>query len=370
MKSGVDSTQLSALARPSVAAMRAYVPGMQPSEPGWIKLNTNENALPPSASVAQAIREVLDRPLALQRYPNPTSAPLRAAIADHHGLKPENVLVGNGCDDVLNLLMRVFAGEGRVAAMLEPSYSLYRVLAKAQGAEMREVHLPDDASLPVAACAASQANLFFLTSPNNPTGVAFPLDEILRLRDALPGVLVLDETYAPFADFDCVSVLAESPRLVLARSFSKAYSLAGLRVGYALGSAEMINLLDRVRDSYNVDVLAQAAAHAAIQDAAWLARMRLEVLTMRARMEAFYADLGWQFFPSAANFHFVRPAKADGVHGESVTQDCFAHLQHRKILVRYFPGTPLTASYLRISLGTEADLDRLQVVLREWRALG
>ncbi|MGF1451599.1 MAG: histidinol-phosphate transaminase [Opitutales bacterium] len=356
------------LARPSVAAMAAYTPGTQPTEDGWIKLNTNENPVPPSERVAAAIESTLCDPKRLRRYPNPRSTYLRGAIARHHGLEPEQVLAGNGCDDILNLLMRCFAGEGRRAAMLAPSYSLYGTLASIQGAELQKVPLDAAITLPVNACAATDANLFFLTNPNAPTGVSFPVEAVRELVHALPGILVVDETYAPFAPRDCLPLLAESPRVVIARSFSKAYSLAGLRVGYALANPEVIDLLDRVRDSYNLDVLAQVAAQAAIEDEAWLRQMRTQNLVTREEMAQFYRDeLGWHVYPSAANFHFVRPARADGTHGPETAADCFSHLNARKILVRYFPREAFTASYLRISLGTSAEMATVRDGLRAWR---
>ncbi len=359
-----------ALAREAVAGMKAYTPGLQPTGTAWIKLNTNENPYPASPSVAAAIGARLADPLALRRYPNPTSQPLRAAIAAHHGLQPTQVLVGNGCDDILNLLMRAFTDGERPAAMLSPSYSLYRTLATMQGTPLISVPLDASMRLPIEAVLATQAHVLFLTCPNAPTGVAFTPDELAALAARWPGLLVVDETYAPFADHNAVGLLAQHPRLVVTRSFSKAYSLAGLRVGYALAAPETIDLLDRVRDSYNVDGLAQVGALAALQDATWWATTRAAILATRAEMETFYRDeLRWHAFPSAANFHFVRPEKGPtGRHGPAVAADLYTYLEAHRVLVRHFPNPDFTGAYLRISLGTPSEMATVRHHLHTWVA--
>lgn len=363
-----DDSSIENLALSHVAAMKAYVPGMQPTEPGWVKLNTNENPFPPSPKVIEAIeRELADSAKGLRLYPNPTSAPLRAAIAAHHGLEGNQVLAGNGCDDALNLLMRAFCDQEHAAGMTVPSYSLYTVLRNIQGAEMKEVAFDRTFELPVDDIAACGANIFFLTSPNAPTGVSFAPQKVVELLEKFPGILVVDETYAPFAEEDCVSLLADCPRLVIVRSFSKAYALAGLRVGYALASPEVISLLDRVRDSYNLDRLAQAAAVAAIGDQVYYQGVIRNIKELRNQAAADYELRGWFAYDSAANFHFVEPKNAAGESGAAVAQDLFEHLNANKVLVRAFPNHALTQSFLRISVGSSEEMNRLGQILDQWQ---
>lgn len=361
-------TVITSRALPHVAAMSAYVPGMQPTEPGWVKLNTNENPFPPSPKVIEAVQaELANSARGLRLYPNPTSTPLRKALATHHGLAVDQVLAGNGCDDALNLLMRVFVDASNPAGMTVPSYSLYTVLRNIQGAEMREVEFDESFDLPMDAIASSGANIFFLTSPNAPTGVHFAPQSIAALLEQFPGILVVDETYAPFAESDCVSLLADNPRLVIVRSFSKAYALAGMRVGYAMAHPTIINLLDRVRDSYNLDRLAQAAALAAIGDQPYYQDKIAQIKKLRDDAAADYARRGWFAYKSAANFHFVRPKNAAGETGPAVAQDLFQFLTANKALVRAFPNHALTQAFLRISVGSAEEMNRLGEILDQWQ---
>jgi len=359
---------IGSLALPHVAAMRGYVPGMQPAEAGWIKLNTNENAYPPSPRVVEAIeRELVDQARGLRLYPNPTSAPLRRAIAAHHNVEESCVLAGNGCDDILNLLMRVFCGAKRAAGMMVPSYTLYATLCCIQGASLKEVPFDRSMELPIDAIASCGANLFFLTSPHAPTGVGFSPKIVAELMERFPGILVVDETYAPFAGEDCVGLLADHPRLVITRSFSKAYALAGLRVGYALAHPEVIGLLDRVRDSYNLDRIAQAAATAAIADQEYHLAVIAKILAQRKLAAADYERRGWFAFASAANFHFVEPVNAQGEANAETAQDLFEFLTGRKILVRSFPNHALTQRFLRISVGGVEEMTCLAQTLDQWQ---
>ncbi len=357
------------LANTHVAAMSAYTPGLQPTEPGWVKLNTNELPVPPSPRVVEAIQsELAEGGKRLRLYPNPNSAPLRAAVAAHHGLAADNVLIGNGADDVLNLLLRTFCGPDKPAAMTVPSYSLYAVLANAQNAPMLEVTFDRSMALPGDAIAQCPAKLFLLTSPNAPTGVGFSPKDIGDIAKSFEGILAVDETYAPFSGQDCVGLLKEHPNLVIVRSFSKAFALAGLRVGYALASQEIIGLLDRVRDSYNVDRLAQAGALAALGDTDYYANVIADTVVMRDKMASWYESLGWFVYPSVANYHFVEPVSRRGERGLAVATSLYEFLREQKVLVRAFPKHALTESFLRISLGSETEMETLQKVIRDWVA--
>ncbi len=383
----------SSLALPHVASLHAYTPGLQPTEPGWTKLNTNECPYPPSPRVAEALRrEIGEDGAALRLYPNPASASLRATIAKLHGLKEENVVVGNGSDDILNLLVRAFVGAGcragspdaadgdasktagfgdpalhQAAGFTFPSYSLYPVLVEIQDGRSTVIEFDRSMTLPVGQIARSTARAFFLTSPNAPTGVGFSNAEIERALAGFGGLFVVDEAYAPFANEDAVALLARYPKLVIVRTLSKAYALAGIRVGYALAHAEVIDVLDRVRDSYNVSRLSQVAAVAALGDAAYYARVVAKVKATRDRcVDEFAGKRGWFTYRSQSNFIFTEPKNAAGESGPAVAKAAYDFLYARKVLVRYFASHALTASFLRISVGTDDEMLVLQHTLDAW----
>ncbi|MFM8618167.1 MAG: histidinol-phosphate transaminase [Opitutaceae bacterium] len=357
------------LALPHVAKLHAYTPGLQPLESGWVKLNTNECPYPPSPRVAEALRREIDEDGAsLRLYPNPASAPLRTAVARLHGVAPENVCIGNGSDDILNLLVRAFCGGSAAAGYTVPSYSLYPVLVGMQDGASEIIPFDRSMRLPVEQLAASRARILFLTSPNAPTGVAFANADLERVLAAFPGILVVDEAYAPFAEADAVPLLARHPRLVVTRTLSKAYALAGIRVGYALADSGVIGLLDRLRDSYNVNRLSQAAALAAVGDEEHL---RGNVARVKATRDRFLADLngrrGWFTYPSQANFVFTEPREARGSTGPQVARAAYDFLCARKVLVRHFPSHALTAPFLRITVGTDPEMRVLSETLDAWQ---
>ena len=357
------------LALPHVAKLHAYTPGLQPAESGWVKLNTNECPYPPSPRVAEALRrEIGEDGAALRLYPNPASAPLRAAVARLHGIAPENVCIGNGSDDILNLLVRAFCGGNSAAGYTVPSYSLYPVLVGMQDGVSEIIPFDRSMRLPVERLAASRARILFLTSPNAPTGVAFSNADLERVLDAFAGILVVDEAYAPFAEADAVPLLARHPRLVITRTLSKAYALAGIRVGYALADPAVIGVLDRLRDSYNVNRLSQAAALAAVGDEEHL---RANVARVKATRDRFLGDLtgrrGWFTYPSQANFLFTEPRDARGQTGPAVARAAYDFLCARKVLVRHFPSHALTASFLRITVGTDPEMRVLSESLDAWQ---
>jgi histidinol-phosphate aminotransferase len=356
------------LALPHVAALHAYTPGLQPGEPGWIKLNTNESPYPPSPRVGEALRrEIGEDGAALRLYPNPTSAPLRAAVARLHGLTPAHVFIGNGADDVLNLLVRCFCAPESAAGFSLPSYSLYPVLVAIQ--DGRAVALDFDRSmrLPVEAIVGSPAKVFLLTSPNAPTGVGFASADIAAILGRYRGLLVVDETYAAFAEENVAPLVAPHPNLCVVRTFSKSHCLAGMRVGYALAHPEVISLLDRVKDSYNVSRLAQAAALAALEDPDYYAAMIRQTKATRARVrDRWAATLGWFTYPSQTNFFFTEPRDRLGRTGPAVARSLYEWLYARRILVRHFGSHALTSSFLRISVGTDEQMLVLQENLEAW----
>ncbi len=359
----------SELALPHISHLHAYTPGLQPSEAGWVKLNTNECPYPPSPRVVAALLSELGSDGgALRLYPNPKSSGLRALIAQLHGLDERNVCVGNGSDDILNLLVRIFGGENTDTGFTFPSYSLYPVLVAIQNGHTEVIPFDREMKLPIEVIARSTAPVFFLTSPNAPTGVGFTGAEIEAVLKRYTGILVVDEAYALFARENAVSLLARYPRLVVVRTLSKAYALAGIRVGYALAHPEVIDLLDRVRDSYNVNRLSQVAAAAALGDAEYYATIVQKVKDTRDRCaEKWRGQWGWFVYPSEANFIFVEPKNLQGEAGASVAKSAHEFLASRKILVRYFPSHALTASFLRISVGTDDEMIVVNESLEAWR---
>jgi histidinol-phosphate aminotransferase len=334
-----------------------------------VKLNTNECPYPPSPRVAEALRrEIGDDGASLRLYPNPKSTPLRAVIAQLHGLREENVVIGNGSDDILNLLIRAFCTSDAAAGFTLPSYSLYPVLVAIQDGRSDVIEFERSMRLPLEKIAGSSARAFFLTSPNAPTGVGFANADIERAASSFKGLLVVDEAYAPFAKENAVPLLAWFPNLVVVRTLSKAYALAGIRVGYALAHPDVIDVLDRVRDSYNVSRLSQAAAVAAIGDQAYYDGV---IAKVKATRDRFVRDLldrrGWRTYDSQANFIFTEPKNARGETGLEVAKSAYSFLCSRKVLVRHFPSHALTAPFLRISVGTDAEMATLGESLDAWQ---
>ena len=363
-KTGSDMLSPDKLALPRVQAHVAYVPGEQPpATPDVIKLNTNENPYPPSPRITEALQVATDK---LRLYPNPTAKPLRAAIAELHELEPEQVLAGNGSDDVLNLCTRCFADAERPVGMTTPSYSLYPTLASLQGAPLVEIPFEEDFALDPTRIASCGANLFFLTTPNAPAGVAFPNHALKVTLDAFPGIFVADEAYADFAPGSAVPLLSEHPLLLVTRSLSKSYGLAGIRVGYALGSPELVAVLDKAREVYNVDRLAQTVALAAIRDQDYFREITAKTLATRARTLNDFRSRGWKTYDSATNFLFTEPRDAAGNTGSEVASSLFGFLEDNRILVRRFPNHPLTSSFLRISIGDDNQMQILTETIEQW----
>lgn len=346
--------------------MRAYTPGKQPTEIGWVKLNTNEAPYGPSPRAVEAISKAAGR---LGRYPPPTSAPLREALARKHGLSARQVIVGNGSDDLLNLLFRAYSGPDIPAGLISPCYSLYPVLAAAQETPLKTLRFTRDFQLPLEAIAESGVNLFFLTSPNAPTGVGFSTEEIRRLAKAFPGLLVVDEAYAAFAPENAAELVRERENVAVVRTFSKSHALAGLRVGYLLASESVIAMLDRVRDSYNVDLLAQVGALAALEDEAYYAPRIAGVIEAREALAKEFRERGWFVYPSRANFLFAEPRQGEEAPSRELASELFQHLLARRVLVRAFPADALTASFLRFTMGTAEENQLLLEAIDSWMSL-
>lgn len=349
---------------PHIAAVSAYVPGKQPQGAGWTKLNTNESPFAPPDSVEAAISHECRL---LARYPSPASQPLREAIARRFGLNVNQVVIGNGSDDLLNLLVRAFGGGERCTVQSFPSYSLYPVVTALSGGEIKSVPFAEGFELPVDALLQTRANLLFLTAPNAPTGVGFPLKEIRRLADGLDGVLVIDEAYADFAEEDALPLLKSHGNVLITRTFSKAYGLAGLRVGFAMGPAEIMSVLDKVRDSYNVNRLSQAGALAALAAQDIYDGRIAKIKATRERVRRQLLEWDWTVYPSQANFLFAAPGDPHSEASVAQAEDLFQFLEQHKILVRRFPHDALTAPYLRISIGSDSEMNLFLETVVLWK---
>ncbi len=352
-----------ARALPHVRALRPYVPGEQPQGDGWTKLNTNENPYPPSSRVPEAVAAEAQR---LRLYPEPLSRRLREALAAQEGLEPENLIIGNGSDNLLDLITRCFVGARGIGHTV-PSYSLYPVVAAMSRKRIADFEFDRSMRLEIGAITAADTDVFFLTNPNAPTGVHFELSAIEAILRDYPGLLVVDEAYIDFGGTTAAPLLQAYDNLIVVRTFSKSHSLAGMRVGYAMAAAGVISVLDRVRDAYNVDRLAQAAALAALEDRACFVSNRDKIVETRARVMARFREWGWFAYPSAANFLFAEPRTVAGETGADAADGLFHYLREHRVLVRYFPGHPLTCAFLRISIGTDSEMEAFTEAVESWR---
>jgi histidinol-phosphate aminotransferase len=338
--------------RAVIRTLAPYAPGEQPRIMGLTKLNTNENPYPPSPRVIQALRRELDARLRL--YPDPDCKKLCRRAAAVYGFNLDQVMAGNGSDEILALCLRAFVEERRVVQFPRPSYSLYPVLTQIQNGHVRQVPFSRDFELDLESF-DPRAALTFVANPNAPSGTPIPVPFLRKLGRRLRGVLVIDEAYGDFARQNALELARRASNVLVTRSFSKSFSLAGMRVGLVFGSARLIGALYKVRDSYNVDRLAQTAAEAALRDIAYHRRCVKKVQRTREWFRAELVRRGWQVLPSEANFVFTRPPTA-------TARDWLAFLRSRKILVRWFGG-PQTAHYLRITIGTDAQMKRLLRVI-------
>lgn len=323
-----------------VTALTGYTPGEQPRVPGLVKLNTNENPYPPSPKVRAAIAG-FDWS-ALRRYPDPVCLALRRRIARLHGCRVGQVFVGNGSDEILALCTKAFVEDDGTIGYFEPSYSLYPVLAAIRGVATRPVQLASDFGWKMTP--GYKTSLFFMTTPNAPTGVQYPPPVVASFCRSFKNVVLIDEAYVDFAPADCMAIAKRMPNVLVLRTLSKSFALAGLRVGYVVGHEALIAALFKLKDSYNVDALSQRLALAALSDIPYMRRTAARIRRSRAALARELGRMGCAVTASAANFLWIKPA---GITAAAY----YAALRRRKILVRYFPG-PRTGSHVRITVGT------------------
>jgi histidinol-phosphate aminotransferase len=337
-----------------------YVPGEQPKDRQFIKLNTNENPYPPSPKVIHAIQKAANERLRL--YPDPECTEFREAVAARYGVKPEQVFAGNGSDEILAFAFGAFFASGENAEQVlfpDITYSFYPVYAALWDIPRRVIPLTEDFSINTADYKVPSGGVIF-PNPNAPTGIAVPLDDILSLAEYLEKkekVLIVDEAYAAYAAFGAqtaVPHINKYANLLTVHTLSKSASLAGLRVGFAIGNEKLIEGLCRIRDSFNsytLDRLALAGAVAAISDADYYNEINSRVIATREKIAQALRGLGFTVLPSSANFLFVKPPNISGA-------EFFAALREKGILVRHFNKDRI-ADFLRISIGTDEEMDAL-----------
>lgn len=334
--------------RSNIQAMDGYVAGEQPPAGKYIKLNTNENPYPPSTKIVGAVQQAMER--GLQFYPDPLATAFRLRAADLWGFTPDHFLCGNGSDDLLTIMTRAFVGEGDCLRLPYPSYILYRSLAELQSARFEQIRFNDDFVLSEDFGRLSpNTKLVFLPNPNSPSGTRIAKSQLRELASQMTCPLVIDEAYVDFAKEDCLDLVREFPHVMVTRTLSKSYGLAGLRFGFAVGHPDVIRMLRKVKDSYNCDALSIAAATAAIDDQEWLQANRSKVIATRTRMTARLRQIGFHVQDSEANFVWCTwPGRE--------LKPLYEQLKAQHVLVRYMQYEGWGEG-LRVSVGTDPQTD-------------
>ena len=348
---------MSNLIRKSVQAMAGYVPGEQPKEADVVKLNTNENPYLPSADV-QDILSMVDVAM-LARYPDPVCLELRKVIAELHGCAVENVFVGNGSDEVLALCIRSFVERDGSVGYFDPSYSLYPILTDIEDVEKRPIAL--DAGFGWTMPKDYSASLFFLTNPNAPTSMSYEKTKVDSFAAGFDGVVLIDEAYADFADENCMDLALKHNNVLVARTLSKSYSLAGIRLGYCVGNSDLIGAMHKIKDSYNVNYLTQELARVAILDQDTMKANVQAIVETRRMVAEKLTEFGFAVSDSQANFLWIKPS---GLKAKNL----FDKLRAEQIIVRYFGTDTHTKDYLRVTVGTAPEmfqfLDAVEAIVK------
>ena len=341
--------------RSALSRMKPYAPGEQPPPGKFVKLNTNENPYPPPPQVVEAIRNAAGGPI--NRYPDPVATAFRRAAAEALNLPgPDWVLAGNGSDEILTILVRGFVGEGQRLRLPYPSYILYRTLADIQGASWEQVPFVDGWNLPATFGEGDDdLRLVLLPNPNSPSGTVVAPDEVSKIATTLPCPLIVDEAYADFADTNCLQLVQQNENVMVTRTLSKSYGLAGIRFGFLVAQPHVISELTKIKDSYNCDSLSIAAATAAMGCQDWLSETVATMNETRGRMQQRLSKMGFNVTPSHANFVWC-------THPSGGHQSMYEKLKQSQILVRYM-DYPDWGDGLRISVGTDEQIDACMMVL-------
>ncbi len=341
--------------RSALAKMQPYAPGEQPPPGKFIKLNTNENPYPPPPAVVEAIQQAAAGPI--NRYPDPMANSFRRVAAETLQLPgPEWILAGNGSDEILTILVRGFVGEGEKLRLPYPSYILYRTLADIQGAGWEQIPFEDGWKLPAAFGQPTQdCKLVLLPNPNSPSGTVATINEIRGFANSLNCPLIVDEAYVDFADQNCLELVRQNENVLITRTFSKSYGLAGIRFGFLIAQPHVIAELAKIKDSYNCDAISIAAATAAMGCQDWLVSTCKKMNATRRRMTLELTKLGFDVTPSQANFVWCQ-------HPDQKHLQRYEFLKNHQILVRYMQF-PDWGDGLRISVGTDEQIDACITIL-------
>lgn len=340
--------------RDNIEQAKGYEPGFQPKQTEVLKLNTNENPYLPSPQVMKVLAEI--KPEQLRRYPDPVGDRFRQAAVKVHGLSSDNILCCNGGDELLTMAFRAFCDESRPVAYPVPTYSLYPVLARLQNCKAIEIPFDAEFNLPPK-LAATGAALTIVCNPNAPSATFIDPGELASFADELEGVLLIDEAYVDFADDNCINLVKEFDNVIILRSMSKGYGLAGLRFGYAIASQDLIAGLLKLKDSYNVDAIALALAAAAIKDQKYFTENVEKLKRDRDILTEQLRALNFKVAKSSANFVLAEFKNCEA-------KDVYEKLLRRNIFIRYF-DLPGLNNKLRITVGTSEQNDRLILALRE-----
>ena len=340
--------------RENIDKMKGYIPGIQPKEEGWLKLNTNESSFPPSPAALGALSRAINGSLAL--YPSPAADELRKTVAKTYRIKSDMVLVGNGSDEVLSIIARSFLEKGKKALILHPTYSLFETIVDIQGAKLIKQKLNDDFTLPDRVF-TKKADCAFIANPNPQAGTLFSKDEMERLARRIGGILVIDEAYVDFSPRNCLSLVSKYKNIIVTRTLSKSYSLAGMRIGFAIAQKPVIDGMMKVKDSYNVNRLSQAVAIAALEDRLYFRKSVREIIRQRKLMMKALKLLGFEVMPSASNFILTKPPR--GI----TARQLYRALLERKVLIRYFDTKELR-QYVRITVGNNKQNSEMLNVIK------
>ena len=338
---------MKSLIRKSVETLSAYLPGEQPLNDGLIKLNTNENPYGPSVRVKEALEEISMDDVRL--YPDPLSTALRSRLAEVYGFSPKNVIVGNGSDEVLALSTRAFVENEETIGYCDTTYSLYPVLAEIQGVRKRAI--PLGPNFEWQAPEQHEDALFFLANPCAPTGMLLNKNAVRTFCERSQGIVLIDEAYCDFSEEDCLDLVREMDNVLVSRTLSKSFSLAGIRLGFAFGAEALVSAMLKIKDSYNVNMLTQRIALAALSDLKHMQKNCSRICETRERTRIKLDELGFRVFPSQSNFLWVEPRMVGA-------NEMFEGLRKQGILVRHFPGKK-TEAYLRVTITTDEQMEAL-----------
>ena len=341
--------------RPCIASMKGYVPGFQPDpRENFIKLNSNENPFPPSRKVQEVLRNLAYEDLRL--YPDPASLKLREQLGSLYGFSANQIICGNGSDDILNIIVRTFAQPGEAIGFYEPAFPLYKVLGIIHGSQIIPISVVEPYERPPEPPA--NARVFFLANPNSPVGFTYAPALLSQMAQKIKGIFVVDEAYAEFAHENALELVRKFENVIVVRTVSKSYSLAGLRLGYAIGNEKLIAETFKVKDPFNVTSLTQTLVAAALQDQEYFRKNILQIIETRDWISKEAVALGYRIIPSQANFIFPQPPqKGRGVK-------FYQALFNRKVLTRYYDEEGLRDG-VRMTIGTREEMVATLRVLKE-----